>query len=99
MTPSLVIKLPLPRSLQHEPSGLPPCRKVEAPHINPKKRGFGVAIDSEEGSEKSISLLTAEPMIKRQRLALKKTAQSTQVDNGLPEPRGQPEVWAEVIHI
>lgn len=102
MSPSLIIKLSLPSILQHEAVQLPPCREVQAPHINPvEKRGFGVAIDSEEGPEKSTPLLTREPAIKRQRRAPRtpRTPLSTQENKCLFKPRGQPEVWAEVIHV
>ena len=95
-TPSLVVKLSLPRSIPNKPFQLPPCREAQAPHITTeKKRKFGL-MDSEEGLGKSTPLLTGESTTKRQRLS---PAKSTHEDGDPPKPRGQPAVWAEVVHI
>lgn len=98
MTPSLVISLPLPRFISHEPIPLSPCREVEALPIKAeKKRGFELSMGSEEISdESSTPVLTEKPISKRQRLS---SAKSRQENEGHSKPRGQPTVWAEVIDI
>ena len=99
MTPSLIVKLSLPRFVPHEPLELPPCREVQTPHIKTeKKRGFGSTMDNEQGLGEFTPLLDAEPIRKRQRLSAR-IPQSTQEAKGPPKPRGQPEVWAEVAHV
>ena len=99
MTPSLVVKLSLPRFVPHEPLQLPPCREVQAPHIKAeKKRGFEFIMDNEQVLGNSTPIFTVEPTVKRQRLS-RTMPQSTQEDESPSKPRGQPEVWAEVTYI
>ena len=98
-SPSFVIKLSLPRIVQHEPVLPPPCREAESPYIKAdKKREFGCLLDGGEGSDQSTPILTGEPATKRQRLALRMNP-ATQENGGPGKPAGQPDVWAEVIHI
>ena len=96
MTPSLVVKLSLPRFVQHEPIQLPPCPEVQLKAE--KKRGFRSIMDNEQVLGSSTPVFAVEPAIKRQRLS-RTMRQSTKEDEGPPKPRGQPEVWAEVTYI
>ena len=98
MTPSLVVKLSLPKVSQYEHiSPLSPCLETRGPLVKPeKKRRFGSLTHSEEGLNNSNPTLTVRSTTKRQRLSL---ASSTQGNKDPIISRGQPEVWAEVNHI
>ena len=112
--PSLWVTLPLPRTMQSKAPSLSlllsptiKSEKISKAHAksclkNPKKRTAALVDDNEDDLFAPSS--SREPAPKRQRARKPTGAPKAKVvvkveEDHRPEPRGQPEVWAEVLVI
>ena len=100
--PSLWVTLPLPLSILSPTIKSEEMSKVHANSSskNPKKRTAALADDNED--DVFVQSSSREPAPKRQRARKPTGAPKAKVvvkveEDGRPEPRGRPEVWAEVL--